>query len=245
MLEDVKSNSPHIRLFPAAAEVFAPSSAFLSQHLLPVVSVDLAAVNPAWSGWLPFVNPIEPYECYIGDGTEPFHNEFAKANVFCLSFNEQGQYEWLADERYFLLAHSEHSEDWQQHMIQELQQERIEAIKQLAITEQRYLQYGKFFDNNKYSFQRGEVDFAQAEEDVVLDQIGGEVGCGNWEYPLSEYGMLEIVDDETTYLIAPNGKRAYFVAAADGYRFNQRGADWILLFYEPESRLAMFTFDWT
>jgi hypothetical protein len=46
MLEDVKSQSPHIRLFPTAEAVFAPDSAFLSQHLLPVVSVDLAAVNP-------------------------------------------------------------------------------------------------------------------------------------------------------------------------------------------------------
>lgn len=48
MLEDVKSGSPHIRLFPTAEAVFAPDSAFLSQHLLPVVSVDLAAVNPEW-----------------------------------------------------------------------------------------------------------------------------------------------------------------------------------------------------
>lgn len=52
MLEDVKSQSPHIRMFPTAETVFAPDSAFLSQHLLPVVSVDLAAVNPEWSGWL-------------------------------------------------------------------------------------------------------------------------------------------------------------------------------------------------
>ena len=47
MLEDVKSGSQHIRMFPTAEAVFAPDSAFLSQHLLPVVSVDLAAVNPA------------------------------------------------------------------------------------------------------------------------------------------------------------------------------------------------------
>ena len=118
-------------------------------------------------------------------------------------------------------------------------------MKQLALTQARYQQHGKFFDNNRHSYSPADFDFANAEEDVVLDQIGGSVGCGNWEYPLSEYGMVEIIDDETTYMIAPNGKRAYFVAGADGYRFNQRGADWILLFYEPESRLAMFTFDWT
>ena len=245
MLEDVKSQSPHIRMFPTAEAVFAPDSAFLSQHLLPVVSVDLAAVNPEWSGWLPFVNPIEPYECYIGDGTEAFHNEYAKANVFCLRFNEQGQYEWLADKRYFLLEHHDASDAWQQEMVTELAKERVEAVKQLALTQARYQQHGKFFDNNRHSYSPADFDFASAEEDVVLDQIGGSVGCGNWEYPLSEYGMVEIIDDETTYMIAPNGKRAYFVAGADGYRFNQRGADWILLFYEPESRLAMFTFDWT
>lgn len=90
------------------------------------------------------MNPIEPYECYIGDGTEAFHNEYAKANVFCLRFNEQGQYEWLADKRYFLLEHHDASDAWQQEMVTELAKERVEAVKQLALTQARYQQHGKF-----------------------------------------------------------------------------------------------------
>lgn len=245
MLEDILSANPHVRMFPEASEVFAPDSAFLSQHLLPVLSVDLSAVRPEWTGWLPFVHPIEPYEGYIGDGTEAFHNDYAKTNVLCLRFNEQGQYEWLADKRYFCLEHDSLATPWMNACLPDLQAAAIESAQNLAVTKQRYADHGKFIDYNRYSHNSVDVDFNACAEDCVLDQIGGSVGCGNWEYPLSEHGMLEIVDEDTTYLIAPNGKRAHFVAAADGYRFNGRGADWILLFYEPESRLAMFTFDWT
>jgi hypothetical protein len=35
------------------------------------------------------------------------------------------------------------------------------------------------------------------------------------------------------------------VAEVSGYAYCEEGADSILLFYEPESRTVLFTFDWS
>ncbi|MEF9967465.1 MAG: hypothetical protein RR766_03050, partial [Longicatena sp.] len=81
--------------------VFAPSSLFLAQHLLPLISIDLSAINPAWQGKIHLLNPIEPYECYIGSDTTEFSDAFANENWFIMQLNQQNQYEWL--ELHFLV----------------------------------------------------------------------------------------------------------------------------------------------
>ena len=45
--------------------------------------------------------------------------------------------------------------------------------------------------------------------------------------------------------ITYKGKSFFFVASVADYNWCATGADSILLFYEPENRIALFTFDWT
>ncbi|WP_321802859.1 hypothetical protein [Burkholderia sp. BCC1993] len=45
--------------------------------------------------------------------------------------------------------------------------------------------------------------------------------------------------------IGPDGARFRFVAGVRGWEYRAMGADWILLFYEPISRVALLTFDWS
>lgn len=42
-----------------------------------------------------------------------------------------------------------------------------------------------------------------------------------------------------------DGARFRFVAGVTGWEYRAMGADRILLFYEPVSRVALLTFDWS
>ena len=102
-IKNITTTQPYLTLLPDHEVVFALSSLFLAQHLLPLISIDLSAINPAWQGKIHLLNPIEPYECYIGSDTTEFSDAFANENWFIMQLNQQNQYEWLANKRYFAL----------------------------------------------------------------------------------------------------------------------------------------------
>ena len=108
MQQEITTAQDFLKLLPSSDIVFTNKDAFLAKHLLPLISIDLAQINPEWQGWIHLVNPIEPYECYIGSETAEFHNEFAHENWFILQMDEQSQYHWLADQHYFILENKSH-----------------------------------------------------------------------------------------------------------------------------------------
>ena len=60
---------------------------------------------------------------------------------------------------------------------------------------------------------------------------------------------MEDVDDENdpngNVFISHNGNPFFQAAAVPAYNYGCQGADWIILFYEPESHTALITFDWS
>lgn len=103
MKEDVMTAGTGLRVYPEPAEVFVADQAELAEHLHPLVSIDLAEVDPAWRGWIHLVSPLEPAQGYLGDHTEASHSPLQKPNWLGFSL-EDDRYRLLGDLRYLARA---------------------------------------------------------------------------------------------------------------------------------------------
>ena len=100
--EDIQELNGYLHAFPQAEDIFVAEQSWLKEHFLPLVSIDLAVLNPDWAGQiLHMVSPIEPYEGYIGDGTEQHHNEYTAPNWLAFRLTDDNRYEFLGNEGFF------------------------------------------------------------------------------------------------------------------------------------------------
>ncbi|MEV7422582.1 MULTISPECIES: hypothetical protein [unclassified Streptomyces] len=103
MREDVMTAGTGLRVCPETADVFVADQVELARHLHPLISVDLARVNPAWHGWIHLVSPLAAAEGYLGDHSQAFHSALQTTNW--LGFAMDGaRYRLLGDVRYFARA---------------------------------------------------------------------------------------------------------------------------------------------
>ena len=88
-----------------------------------------------------------------------------------------------------------------------------------------------------------------AEPNTLLNWIGGEFSVSNYISPLDQYFDLQIIeeraDHEEVHIYDKQGNRYYFIACASGWQYCTSGADDILMYYQPETKRVLFTFDWT
>lgn len=235
MQESITTLPTHCHLLPDADQVFAPQDAFLAQHLLPLMSIDLTQINSTWSGIIHLLNPIEPYEGYIGATTTEFHNEFSNENWFILQLDDQNHYHWLTDPYYFIVANENHPsyKDALSHS------QKIHA--DYLTVKQRFIEQNKIISSSRLEYQNNEPT-------TLLNQLGGEAYYSNWCYPIDEHLNLkntELEESCLTHIFDQQGQRYYFIASASGWEYCNHGADDILMFYQPETKRVLFTFDWT
>lgn len=243
MLNDIKTPQPFLQVFPEPESVFAEPVRQYAKHLLPCVSIDLAAVDPAWSGWIHLVAPVEPCDGYVGDGSEAFHNDYLASNWLAFRLDEANRYHLLGDFRYFLAedmpepppadAADEHG--W-------LREHCAAQHASYQAAKARYRRLGALHYVGG-PFISEDSDFSADEPSNLIDQLGGGVYGGNWTSPSAL--PLDEEDEENVVPIGPDGKRFRFVACVTGYDYVANGADTILLFYEPDSKVALLTFDWS
>ena len=76
--------------------------------------------------------------------------------------------------------------------------------------------------------------------------MGGEPGYGNWVAfrPPAALALDESNPVSPTLRLA-DGRPFTFIAATAGYPWVAQGPDAILMFFEPETRTAVFTLDWS
>lgn len=224
-------------LTPFPEDIFVSEQSWLSNYLLPLISIDLGLFRQDLAGTtVHMLNPTEPYDGLIGEVTTDFHNEFCAENWIALELTEDNKYRFLANEDYFLSSpkHKDKTDaDFTQH-IQEIQ-------KNYQKVKATYQEKGLLLPwqaNNPQSF---------------LDSLGGEIWYGNWtdtaaipsafDMRISELSHEEQPDDGVA--ISYQGKAFMYIGEVAGYNYCGEGADAILLFYEPESRIVLFTYDWT
>ncbi|MDO4430694.1 MAG: hypothetical protein Q4B95_05275 [Lonepinella koalarum] len=245
--ENIKELNENLTAFPEAESIFVKEQAWLKEHLLPLISIDLGELNSHWQGTkVHLLNPIEPYEGYIGEQTSEYHNEFTAMNWLAFRLNEQNQYEFLGNEGYFLrspLHEQSWDEDEQEHFAEMVE---IYNESKAQVAKDGYL-----------IFPRSEPFKGKPNITNFLDRLGGGTWYGNWtesaEMPSAFEMKLPPVGttyDEMEQMlnsgieISYNGNPFYFIADVSGYNYCD-GADAIILFYEPVSRIVLFTFDWS
>lgn len=245
MRENVMDAGSGMRVYPGPAEVFVAEQVDLVRHLHPLISIELAEVNPAWHGWIHLLSPLEPATGLLGEHTGAFHAALQCENW--IGFAMEGDlYRMLGDVRYFARATTP----------EELPDPdagfRVDLDDHCAAQERSYRARRDAFRRAGQGRLVTDDDHYGVSFNTLLEQLGGPaVEGGNWEtlglFPTEredgDFG--EDGDAGQVWPISPAGNRFHFVAAVPGYHYRESGADWILLFFEPVERLALLTFDWS
>ena len=220
----------HIDYFPEASTVFSAAQPWLEKHLLPLVSFDLASLDPALGDVrLHFLKPVEPYNSCIGGNTQAAHSDYWSANWLFFHLEDDGTYRFLAEEDYFLGENVA-----------------PDAREYFAKVRASYRQIKRLYRES------GVV--VQWLDDNNLPRFGGPPSFlpyfyqGNWSTtkPPAAFTIDENYnewDEEAD--IRYQGKRFICIATDAGYNWGEGGADTIFLLYEPHSRLVLMTFDYT
>ncbi len=246
--EDIQEPGEYLHPFPQAEDIFVAEQPWLKEHFLPLVSIDLAVLNPDWAGQtLHMISPIEPYEGYIGDGTEQHHNEYTAPNWLAFRLTDDNRYEFLGNEGFF-----ERSPINGYNGEGELEEHAAELRARYKKSRKYFEKHG-FLVNPYYPEYEGKPN-----RENLLDGLGGGFCYGNWtegsDIPsafalnLQPVGtkladLDDLPDDgiEITY----NGNPFHYIANVASYNYCAGGADAIILMYEPVSRTVLFTFDYS
>ena len=123
--------------------------------------------------------------------------------------------------------------------------------------EEFYQEALKYFDESVQIYQENKSDFEKREGlygdepydnayfGLYLDRLGGVIKGGNWvdSRPIPPAFTLK-EDKDWNVFIEHQGNPFYHIASCSGYGYSN-GADAVILLYEPVSRIALFTFEWT
>lgn len=232
-----------LKPFPSAAESFTdPAEA--QRVLAPLVSIDLSAANPQWSGWLPIVSPYEPAEGYVGEGSRDVHTYFARPNWIGFELHDDGRLDFKGDWRFFAINHSP-SRGLNAHYEDQL----------TAFTTSRGIarEHGKLVSSRDLQYY-SEQELLTKPHDWLVDVGDPQPYGANWQDPdLFKLGGLDTEGDDLdlggmggddVHPLMPNGDRFHFVASVNAGHFLAHGASEVLAFFEPRSRTVLFTFEW-
>lgn len=235
--EEVFAPDARVHVLPEPAEVFAPEQMWLARVVHPLLSIELSALEPSWSGRVHLLSPVEPEDGLLGDGTEAHHDGHAGENWISFRLREDGRYEFLGRRGYFAIedpdAVPEGLEDFYAASAAEYEGARV-----------RWTQLGRLTWPDRHDPTRTREGW---DADIpVLDMLGGEPGYGNWaSYAPPAAFQLDESDDATPVLRLADGRPFTFIGATSGYPWRAQGADAILVFFEPETRTVAMTFDWS
>lgn len=223
-------------LIPFPEDIFVADQSWLSNYLLPLISIDLGILSPDLKGTvIHILNPTEPYEGIIGEKTTDFHNEFCTENWIAFRLAEDNKYAFLGNEEYFLSA-SKYKD--------KVDNEFVTHIKTIKENYQKI--------KTKYKITGQLLPWQDNNPQEFLYRLGGEMGYSNWTNTAPVPSAFEMNIDESGEDIRNDGisisyksKEFMYVGEVPGYNYCADGADSILMFYEPESRIVLFTYDWT
>ena len=209
-----------VRAYPSADGVFTPDQPWLGRVLHPLTSIDLAGFG--LSGWLTMLLPVEPNAGLLGETTPDHHNEWAGTNWISFELNDDSLMRFLGPRRYFGVQNPDVADD----------------LRSWYDESERQFGAGRI--------RSGESGLPAGENVALVDQLGGEPGYGNWVAfrPPAALALDESNPVSPTLRLA-DGRPFTFIAATAGYPWVAHGPDAILMFFEPETRTSVFTFDWS
>jgi len=228
-------------MVPFPNDVFPADQAWLSQHLLPLLKIDLGVLRPELDGQVAtMLCPIEPYEGCIGDNTEDQHNDFTGSNWIAFELTADDRMRFLGNEGYFQ-GDAVEDEGGRTHV--------AEMRDSHAKAKAYFQQHSKLASYSRYGD-------GEPREHAFLDTLGGPISWGNWTEtaeipPAFEISILPVMHerdrtaDMEDVTVTRDGHKFFAVAEVAGYNWCAAGADAIVMLYEPVSRTVLFSFDWS
>jgi len=228
-------------MVPFPTDVFPADQAWLGQHLLPLLKIDLGVLRPELAGQVAtMLCPIEPYDGCIGDDTGEHHNEFTGSNWIAFELTAGNEMRFLGNEGYF--QGDEVEGEYASAHIAEMRESHAKA-------QAYFQQHGKLASYSRYG------DGAPREQ-AWLDTLGGAISYGNWTETAEIPAAFEITilppmhdrdrtADMEDVTITRDGNKFFAVADVAGYNWCATGADAIVMLYEPVSRTVLFSYDWS
>ncbi len=239
--EQISTTDPRISVLPDPAAVFPADQRWLARVLHPLVSIELSAFDPSWGGRVHLLSPVEPEAGLLGTSTAAHHNDFVGENWISFRVEPDGRYRFLGQRSFFEIEAFEQAGGAVPASLREVY---ADAAAEFAGTKSRWERLGALVWGD-------EEDPTQQREGwgtdiALLDELEGEPGYGNWaSFPPPPACALDEEDPGTPLLRLKDGRPFTYVGSTAGYPWRSQGADAILLFFEPETRTAVLTFDWS
>jgi len=216
--------------FPDPASVFSTALELHTRYLLPLAAVDLSSISSQLSGIVHFIQPIEPYDGVLGENSTHFHTYLCRENY--VGYQYDGNRCYLAtDFSYFDLRRRQVAGD---------------DVPEWLESHYRDVRDG---------FQTAQAKYRNEELSPSFQQLGGASGGGNW----AESGDVPLFRGIATFdsgskcqsdlPLTEDGRTFLFIGRLRSFDFihserDALGCD-LLLFYDPESQVALTTFEWT
>jgi hypothetical protein len=197
--------------------------------------MDVKLAEPAWSGTLHFVLPIEPWDGGLGEGQEQFQGEHCGHNWIKFSVGSSG-YRFAGDFRFFQMNHRPNDE-----------------------TLEMYDRFEKSYRESKDELLKTGT-LAGLRGNNWVDHVGGEAPAGNWsqefrsEAEAQRYGeradRIRRTDTQSdgryyTSLSNANGSPFQHIGNLTGWRYRDEGVDRLLLFFDPIASQALIVLDFS
>lgn len=216
--------------FPDAEAVFGGDIEAHRKVLLPLISIPADWVDKSLTGHLHFVTPIEPYDGLVGDETRQFHSGYCKSNWIAFRVADS-KYEFLGDFRYF----KRNSDFEGQH-----------AEANAKFLADYYAEVEADFAETKANYNStGKLQRRRRNPAAWMESLGGAARAENWTSFSETLELEDSEQGEVAHPLTTDGRRFRFVGEVRGSSFRKNGADGVLLFYDPDSRTALLTFEWT
>jgi hypothetical protein len=235
LMMNVYLPQPFLHPYPDPKIVFAEPVVRYARHLHPLISIDLSAIDPDWSGRIHMVSPIEPVEEYIGGASKEYWDTFLQLNWIGFKLNADDRYELLGDFRYFYLENPRPRHPYKGAK-QELEKHYIKEEASYKAAKSKWIQNGRLYGPGSYIPK----DFSQVP---ALSQIGGTRDAQTlW----TKLGIpVDRRPPGPPVPLMPDGRPLRFIASTPGWRYRESGADDILLYFDPVTRTALFTFEYS
>ena len=242
--EEIQELNDHLQAFPKAEDIFVKEQPWLKNHFLPLMSIDLAEINPDWAGQKVYMLcPFEPYSGYIGEETSNYHNEYTSCNWLAFRLTDDDKFEFLGNEGFFKRT-AIHGWDFNSETEKEFQKMKEKYLQ----NKEGFAEYG-YIPSRSYKDKEGNI-----HKGNLLDILGGHIIGGNWvgtisskEYPKAFDMKLEYENQSSPdwIKISYQGNPFYFIADTASYNWCGGYIDGIIMFYEPVSRIVLYTFDYS
>jgi hypothetical protein len=254
MISNILDPQPYLTVFPDNQSVFAEPVEKYSEHIHPLVTIDLGSINPAfakfgWNAKVHLVSPVEPSDGHLGQYSQTYHNDYLKPNWLAFSLDKLNRYHLLGDFRFFFLECDKPDPQVRAEYLAQLSTHYDLSHKDFIEAKARFGLYKKLLYDDSVE--------QRAYPRRILEQLGGDALADNWTFTALESGvqmnrgthtyLTRSWLGESVYPISSRGNRFYFIASVPAYSYVKHscGADSIMLFYEPIESIVWLTFDYS